>query len=100
MTTLKKGNIFAHAKAGKKIIFQASPKVKAVRANPAKRAVKQTVAKKAAPPKKQFKYCLQYKKLESHPFWQTVAGANDLEAVKVLAKRYAKSYPSYYFQVV
>ncbi len=88
MTTLKKGNAFAHAKAaGKKITFAKK------KASARKRTVKKPIAKprkvvrKAAP-----KIVLQVRQSESAA-WKTIGGVSGTAAgMKVFAQAYADSH--------
>lgn len=89
---IKKGNVFAHAKAGKKVVFKKPVRKRA----PAKKTIKKNPT---VPAKKQYKYALQVKKT-THGLWQSLLGSNSLDSIKDLARMYANNYPSYAFRVM
>lgn len=99
MATLKKGNIFAHARSsGKTVVFKKKASVKCNPVRPLKaRIVKKVV--KTAPAKKQFVYVVQHSDSASGP-WKTAYGCAMKTDALELAKHIAKLNPKKFIRVI
>ncbi len=114
MATIKKGNLFTHAKkSGQTIVLRKKSSAKKTAGIPAlavkkKRAktvpvVRKKLVKKSrvkpVPAAKAFKYVLEVQKKKDGP-WSVMLGSNLRETIKSLASTYASSYPKYAFRVM
>lgn len=100
MATIKKGNVFAHAKKARATVKFAKKKPAAKKAPARKTAAKAAPRRTVKTAKAHaYKHCIKVRKPGS-TLWQSLGvGGDSKQALFAIAKAYARRYPNHGFKV-